>query len=120
MTAADYIAFVNAVLARYPDACMEYPTKLRSVSKYPGGSEISRRCRRTKTAWVDAFQHIGKKHRPTGPSAGAVGTRNSGHRPAVRSPLMPAAAKIKSPKTPRNGRGLSSTKCALSRERQLD
>jgi hypothetical protein len=59
MTTEDYIYCIHAVQAKYPDAILEYPDKLCSVSAYPGGPEVSRQCDKAKAAWLDAFRHLG-------------------------------------------------------------
>jgi hypothetical protein len=66
MTIEDYIASINAVRAKYPGARVECPSKLCSISEYPGGPEVSRRCRRPQSAWKDALRRL---------TAGAHGTR---------------------------------------------
>jgi|ERR1035437_2552051 hypothetical protein len=90
MTAREYVACINAVLARYPDACVEYPTKLCSVSEYPGGREVSRRCSQAKATWIDAFQRLGKAD-VVGRGGCVSGSGNLGQTPSVRVPSHSAA-----------------------------
>lgn len=58
MTIADSI---RAVRAAFPEAIVEWPSELCSVSEVPGGAEVSRRCLHPKAAWLDAARRIGKR-----------------------------------------------------------
>jgi hypothetical protein len=51
----------RAIRAVYPEAIVERPDGMYSVSVYPRGPELSRQCRRVKAAWLDAARKIGKR-----------------------------------------------------------
>ena len=58
---------VWAVLAVYPKARAEFPSQLCSISEYPKGPEVSRRCVHPRAAWFDALRSLpsGKNLVPT-------------------------------------------------------
>jgi hypothetical protein len=63
---------IRAVLAVYPEAIVEFPSTLCSVSAFPRGPEVSRRYAHAKAAWYDAFRALS---RGTGHAKAKKGTR---------------------------------------------
>ena len=56
-----FVESIQAVQPVHPEATVEWPDRMGSISGVPRGAELSRRCSHPKAAWMDAARKLDRR-----------------------------------------------------------